>query len=96
MSIITINREHKDRLFRLLFGDESNKKNILSLYNALNNTTYTNVDDFEITTLEDAIYMHMKNDVSILIDSYLTLWEQQSTFNPNMPVRGIHSRRHGA
>lgn len=89
MSTFIINREYKDRLFRLLFGDEANKANVLSLYNALNNTNYTNVDDFEITTLEDAIYMHMKNDVSILIDSYLTLWEQQSTFNPNMPVRGL-------
>lgn len=89
MKTLTINREYKDRLFRLLFGDESNKKDIISLYNALNNTEYTEEDDFEITTLEDAIYMHMKNDVSFLIDSYLTLWEQQSTFNPNMPVRGL-------
>jgi hypothetical protein len=43
----------------------------------------------EITTIEDALYIKMKNDVSILLDSYLSLWEQQSTFNPNMPVRGL-------
>jgi len=35
------------------------------------------------------IYIKMKNDVSLLLDSYLSLWEQQSTFNPNMPVRGL-------
>ena len=61
----------------------------MSLYNALNNSNHDNVDDIEITTIEDALYIKMKNDVSFLIDSYLTLWEQQSTFNPNMPVRGL-------
>ncbi len=86
---ISINRKHKDRLFCLLFGDEKNKHNILSLYNALNNTNYTNTEDVEITTIEDAVYIKMKNDVSFLVDSYLSLWEQQSTFNPNMPIRGL-------
>lgn len=83
------NREYKDRLFRLLFGDERNKDNILSLYNALCNTTYTNPDDIQIYTMDDVIYIKMKNDVSVLLDSYLHLWEQQSTFNPNMPLRGL-------
>lgn len=89
MSDTKINREYKDRLFCLLFGKEEYKDNILSLYNALNNTSYDNVDDIEITTIDDAIYIKMKNDVSFLIDSYLLLWEQQSSFNPNMPVRGM-------
>lgn len=86
---ISINRKYKDSLFCLIFGDEENKKNILSLYNALNNTDYTNVDDLEITTIEDAVYIKMKNDVSFLINSYLSLWEHQSTYNPNMPIRGL-------
>ena len=89
MSDTKINREYKDRLFCLLFGREEYKDNILSLYNALNDTSYTNPDDIEITTINDAIYIRMKNDVSFLIDSYLPLWEQQSTYNPNMPVRGL-------
>ena len=84
-----INREYKDRLFRLLFGSEEMKDNILQLYNALNGSNYDNVDDIEITTLEDVIYIKMKNDVSFLFDSYLSLWEQQSTFNRNMPLRGL-------
>ena len=86
---VTINTKYKDRLFCLLFGDEGNKENILSLYNALNQTNYTDVSDVEITTIDDVIYIKMKNDVSVLIDSYLSLWEQQSTFNPNMPLRGL-------
>lgn len=84
--IVSINPKYKDRVFRLLFED---KKNILSLYNALNGTSYDDPDDVEITTIEDAIYIKMKNDVSFLIDSYLSLWEQQSSYNPNMPLRGL-------
>ncbi|MBQ8625567.1 MAG: hypothetical protein IJ419_05360, partial [Agathobacter sp.] len=86
---VSINGEYKDKLFCLLFGREEYKDNILSLYNALNNTNYMNTDDIEITTIEDTLYIKMKNDVSFLIDSYLSLWEQQSTFNPNMPIRGL-------
>lgn len=86
---VSINRQHKDRLFTMIFGDNKNKKNILSLYNALHNTNYTNEDDVEITTIEDALYINMKNDVSFLLDNCLSLWEHQSTFNPNMPVRGL-------
>lgn len=80
------NRKYKDRLFRLLFSD---KQSLLELYNALNQTSYTNPDDLEITTLDDVLYMKMKNDVSILLDDYLSLYEHQSTFNPNMPLRGL-------
>ena len=89
MDNIKINREHKDRLFRLLFGDEKNKENLLSLYNAINNTHYTNADDLEIMTMQDCIYMKMKNDVSVLLYQVLALYEQQSSWNPNMPVRGF-------
>lgn len=86
---VTTNRQYKDRLFRLLFGSEERKDSILSLYNAINNTSYTECDEMEITTLEDVVYIKMKNDVSLLIDSYLPLWEQQSSYNPNMPIRGL-------
>ena len=84
-----INREHKDRLFRLIFGTEENKKNLLCLYNALNNSHYEDMEGFEFTTLEDVIYMGMKNDISILIQSKMVLYEHQSTYNPNMPLRGF-------
>ena len=55
---ISINRNHKDTLFRALFG--RNKENALALYNALNKTNYDNPDDLEITTLDDVIYMKQK------------------------------------
>ena len=55
------NRKYKDRLFQRVFRD---KEYLLELYNAINGTTYSNVDDLEITTLEDVIFMSMKNDTS--------------------------------
>lgn len=84
-----INVQYKDRLFRLLFGSEALKDNILSLYNALNGTKYNKPEEIELYTIDDVIYIKMKNDVALILDSYLSLWEQQSSYNPNMPVRGL-------
>ena len=56
------NRKHKDTIFRMLYSD---KRAILELYNALNGTDYQNPDDLTVTTLENAVYMAMKNDVSL-------------------------------
>jgi len=72
-----LNKKYKDRLFCLLFGNEEYKENILSLYNALCNTAHTDVNDIKLYTIDNVIYIEMKNDVSILLDSYLHLWEQQ-------------------
>jgi hypothetical protein len=76
-------------LFRLIFGEEKNKGNLLDLYNAINNTEYDDVSQLHIMTIDDCIYMGMKNDISLLIDFWLSLYEQQSTWNPNIPVRGL-------
>ena len=83
----TINRQFKDRLFISLFG---RKENILDLYNAINGTDYTDSQDIEITTIENVIYMGMKNDVAFLVGAHdVNLWEEQSSYNPNMPLRGF-------
>lgn len=82
----TVNRNHKDRLFRLIFSE---KKNLLQLYNAIRGSNYDNPDDLTITTNEDVIYLGMKNDVSFLIDDVLNLYEHQASFNPNMGLRGF-------
>ena len=80
-----VKRNFKDSLFRMVFHG---KEELLSLYNAVNGSSYTNADDLEINTLEDVVYMEMKNDISFLFASYLNLYEAQSTSNPNMPLRG--------
>ncbi|MCD8019392.1 MAG: hypothetical protein LUF92_07355 [Clostridiales bacterium] len=84
-----VNAKHKDRLFCTLFGSEERKENLLSLYNALNDSSYTDTNDIQINTIDDVIYMGMKNDVSFIISDCLSLFEHQSTFNPNMPLRGF-------
>lgn len=81
-----VQRNYKDTVFRMLFRE---KENLLSLYNALNGTNYTDVDDLEITTLENAVYMNYKNDISFVFDFELLLYEHQSTCNPNMPLRDL-------
>ena len=84
-----VNPKYKDRLFCLIFGDREHKGNIISLYNALNGTDYDDSEDIKVTTIDDVIYINMKNDVSFIIDSYMSLFEQQSSINPNMPLRGF-------
>ena len=80
------NREHKSTLFCKVFED---KKYLLELYNGVNHTNYQNVDDLEVNTLENVVYITMKNDLSFLIDCNMNLYEHQSTVNPNMPLRGL-------
>ncbi|MBQ4514309.1 MAG: hypothetical protein II969_15045 [Anaerolineaceae bacterium] len=82
-----INFQNKDRLFRFIFGNPENKAWTLSLYNAINGTSYTNPDDITITTIKNVIYMSMKNDISFLIEATMNFWEQQSSYNPNIPIR---------
>ena len=84
-----INREHKDRLFSFLFGEKGKKEWTLSLYNAVNDTHYTDPDSIEFTTIEDAVYMGMKNDLSFILCQVMNVYEQQSSYNPNMPVRQL-------
>lgn len=82
-----INREHKDRLFKFIFGNEQNKDWTLALYNAINGSNYTDSDLIEFNTIENVLYMSMKNDVSFLISDNMNFFEHQSTFNPNIPIR---------
>ncbi len=65
------------------------KKDLLSLYNAVNGTDYQDPEDLEINTLENVIYPKMKNDLSFLVGASMNLYEHQSTWNPNMPLRGL-------
>ena len=81
---IPVNRTYKSTLFIMLFQD---KNNLLELYNAISGKHYTDPEILEINTLENAIYMTVKNDISFLIDGRLSLYEHQSTYNPNLPLR---------
>ena len=66
------------------------KKELLGLYNAVNGTSYTDPEALTVVTLENAIYMNMKNDLAVVMDFYMDLYEHQSTYNPNIPLRNLH------
>ena len=81
-----VQRNYKDTLFRMIFRD---KNALLSLYNAISEQECNDLGALEIVTLENAIYMNIKNDLAFIIDSSLHLYEHQSTFSPNMPLRNL-------
>lgn len=72
-----------------MFGNEAHKEWTLSLYNAINGTNYSDSNAIEFNTIDDVIYMGMKNDISFLIGDEMNVFEHQSSYNPNMPVRQL-------
>ena len=82
--LIPVNFTYKARIFEMLYSD---KKELLDLYNAVNGTNYKDPEQLEINTLENAIYMAMHNDISFVIDMKVSLYEHQSTYSPNLPLR---------
>ena len=84
--MVKATKKYKDTIFRMLF---ENKENLLSLYNAMNHKNYTDADALQVVTLENSIYMGMKNDLAFILDMNLYLYEHQSTYNPNMPLRDL-------
>lgn len=83
---LNTHRNHKDRIFCDLF---SAKENALSLINALSGIKCTDPNELEIMTLSDVLYITKKNDFAVCIRGALSLVEQNSTINPNMPLRGL-------
>ena len=81
------NRKYKDRLFNFIFGSEENREWTLSLYNAINGSHYKDASKIHFNTLNDVLYLEMLNDTSFLISGTVNLYEHQSTYNPNMPLR---------
>ncbi len=81
-----LNRCFKDGIFRIVFRE---KENLLSLYNAISGTDYDNPEALIIYTLEDAVYMGIRNDAGFLLHTQLGLYEHQSTLCYNMPLRGL-------
>ena len=82
-----IRRNYKDTVFRRIFN---NRKELLELYNALNHSNYENPQDIQIITLDNALFLKMKNDVAFLINtSEMCLIEHSSTVCLNYPLRSL-------
>ena len=79
-------REYRSNMFSMLLREQCYA---LELYNALNNSDYKDEKDVEIFCLENGISLSVRNDASFLVDDHLNIYEQQSTVNPNMPLRSL-------
>ena len=80
------NVKYKDTIFRMIFSEP---EHLLSLYNAVAGKDYQDPDALDIVTLENAVYMGMKNDLAFVLEMGLYLYEHQSTYNPNIPLRDL-------
>lgn len=78
------NREYKSDIFCMLM---EYPEHALSVYNALNGSDYRDPSEVRRFKLEHSIQLSIRNDASFIIDSYLSLYEHQSSPNPNMPLR---------
>ena len=80
------NREYKSDVFSMLM---ESKENALDVYNALNDSEYTNPEEVEIVQLERGVSLSIRNEASFIIDMNINFYEPQSTYNPNMPLRSL-------
>ena len=80
------NREFKSDVFSMLMEI---KKYAMSVYNCLNDTNFTNLDDLEVHTLDKGVSLTVRNDAAFVVDASLSIYEHQSTVCPNMPVRNL-------
>ncbi len=80
-----VKRNYKDTIFVDLF--EHNKEELLALMNAILDTDVKDSSDLEIVTIKDSFFVTKFNDLAFICGGILNLYEQQSTFNPNMPLR---------
>ena len=80
-----VNRQYKSSIFAMLFGGEK------SCWNCTTPSTAPAIPTVAASRQHagNAIYLGLKNDVSFLIDVRLHLYEHQSTWNPNMPLRNL-------
>ena len=81
-----VQKKYKDTVFRMLFGKE---ERALSLYNGVNGTDYKDASSLKFNTLENAVFMNVKNDLSFVFASSVNLYEHQSTVPVNMPLRDL-------
>lgn len=82
----TGNREYRSDVFCMLMQVP---EYALDVYNALNNSDYKDPGLVEMKTLDKGISLTIRNDAAFIIDMNLSIYEHQSTYNPNMPLRAL-------
>jgi len=77
-------REYKSSVFSMLLEEP---EYALDVYNALNGTDYCDAGMVKVQRIDGGVLLSVRNDASFLIDSFFNVYEHQSTYNPNMPLR---------
>ena len=80
------NRQYKSDVFSMLLEDP---KNALEVFNGVNGTNYDDPSKVEIYLLDKGVSLSIYNDASFILDMNLSLYEHQSTYNPNIPLRNL-------
>lgn len=83
-TIYSGNREYKSDVISMLLRIP---KYALDVYNAMNGSDYMDPELIQIMLLENGISLSVRNDASFFINNYLNLYEHQSTYSPNAPLR---------
>lgn len=79
-------RNYKSNVFVMLLEE---KRRALELYNAVNNSDYKDPEQIIINTIEGSFELSVQNDASFIFDNELSIYEHQSTYCPNMPLRSL-------
>ena len=80
------NRQYKSDVFSMLLEEP---KNALEVFNAVNGTDYDDPSKVEIYLLDKGVSLSIYNDASFILEMNLSLYEHQSTYNPNIPLRNL-------
>ena len=80
------NREYKSDVFSMLMED---KRYALEVYNALNGSDFSEPEQVEMVRLDKGVSLSVRNDAAFIIDMNISFYEHQSTYNPNIPLRGM-------
>lgn len=80
------NREYRSDVFSMLMMIP---EYALDVYNTLNHTNYDDPALIVIKTLEKGISLSISNDSAFIINTDINIYEHQSTYNPNMPLRSL-------
>ena len=80
------NNEYKSDVFSMLMQEP---ENALQVFNGLNNTNYTDPKQVIFNTLNKGISLTVRNDASFILDTDVSFYEHQSTYNKNMAIRQL-------
>lgn len=80
------NREYKSDVFSMLMEEP---EYALEVYNVLNGSNIEDPSIVEMVTLAKGISLSVRNDAAFIVDMDMNIYEHQSSYNPNMPLRSI-------